>query len=100
MERTNLSKVVGASLLGLSIAILPANMPAHAQDSTGNNGGSTTTTTTGTAPATTTNDRADNHNGYWGLLGLLGLFGLIGRGNKGRTVAYRDPEEVGTRTGL
>ena len=114
MKSANLSKVVGASILGLSLAVLPAYLPASAQTTTGGNttgatNGTATGTTndtgtgvgagTGTSGYTATNNGGGDHGGYWGLLGLLGLFGLIGRGNKGQATAYRDPDEVSGRTG-
>lgn len=103
MKRSNLSKVVGASVLSLSMALVPITMPANAQSSGGTGGtgssGSTTTDTTNTRSGTADYNRNDNNFdwGWLGLLGLIGLAGLAGRKNQ-EPVRYRDPEEV-TRPG-
>ena len=101
MKLSNLSKVIGASVLGLSLAILPAHLPVSAQTSSGTTSGTGSAgTTTGVPAASDTSlngGRHDSSNGsYWGLLGLLGLFGLTGRGRDNSATTYRDPNEVGT----
>jgi len=102
MKSSKLSKVIGATALGLSLAILPAHLSASAQTSGGTTSGSSgaTGTTTGAPAASDTSlngGRRDNGNGsYWGLLGLLGLIGLAGRGRDNSATTYRDPNEVGT----
>ena len=80
----SLSKIIGVSIISMSVAVLPL-LPAAA-----------TTTTTPNTTTTTTVQEEDN-NTSWGWLGLLGLLGLAGlfRQPK-RTVAYRDPAETGT----
>ncbi len=102
MKRSNLSKVVGASVLSLSVALLPLSMPAHAQ-SGGGAGGSTGGSTSGSTSGSTTTGTTDstrNNDFDWGWLGLLGLIGLAGLTGRNRTepARYRDPDEV-TRPG-
>ncbi|WP_392482400.1 WGxxGxxG family protein [Nostoc sp. C110] len=92
MKRFNVSKILGSTVLALSLATLPTVMPASAQ---------TTAAPDGTATNTTTDRAATDRNyqdGDWGLLGLLGLFGLLGRKNRKAddNVAYRDPNVVGS----
>ena len=97
MKRSNLSKVVGASVLSLSMAVLPLTMPSNAQTGTTDTTADTTTDTTTTQPTTTTEGDRDFDWGWLGLLGLIGLAGLAGN-RKEETVRYREPDEVG-RTG-
>lgn len=100
MKRSNLSKIVGASILSLSLAALP-NLSASAQSST--TSPETNSTTTDSTTTTTNSDRAvngqrDDMDWDWlGLLGLLGLAGLAGRKREEPT-RYREPDEV-SRTG-
>jgi hypothetical protein len=72
MKISNLSKLVGAGVLAASIAVVPLNLPAAAQQ------GNTTGDATTTAPSQGV-DNADQDNGFdWGNLGWLGLLGLGG----------------------
>lgn len=89
--KPSLSKIIGASIVALSVAASPLSLPAAAQTTTSPN-------TTTTYPNTTTVETREDNNS-WGWLGLLGLIGLAGlfRQPK-RTVAYRDPAESGTTT--
>lgn len=91
----NVSKFIGASALALTLATIPALMPASAQ--TNINGATTTTTTDGTTVENRATD-GDRSDGDWGLMGLLGLFGLLGRksSKNNETVAYSDPNAMGT----
>lgn len=95
MKRSNLSKVVGASILSLSLAAAPLTLSASAQ------------TTRTTAPTTTTSPNVDTRQGTdytrgdtndfdWGWLGLLGLIGLAGLAGRKREepARYREPDEV------
>ncbi|MBD2340212.1 WGxxGxxG-CTERM domain-containing protein [Calothrix sp. FACHB-156] len=75
MQRFNLSKILGTTVIALSLATLPTVLPASAQTTTSPDG-TTTTDTTNTDRPLTDGNYAD---GDWGLLGLLGLFGLFGR---------------------
>ncbi|KAB8319399.1 hypothetical protein SD81_011020 [Tolypothrix campylonemoides VB511288] len=92
MKRFDVSKILGVSALALSLATLPAVLPASAQ---------TTTTPDGTVTTTNTDRSATDGNyqdGDWGLLGLLGLFGLFGRKSRkaNESVAYDNRDVVGT----
>ena len=89
---SHLKKALGASILGLSMTILPLSLPALAQNSNTDTGSNSAASDTRT---TTSNDRGFD----WGWLGLLGLFGLVGLRGKGRTEEtprYRDPNAVGS----
>ncbi|MHC5734258.1 WGxxGxxG family protein [Nostoc sp.] len=92
VKRFNVSKIIGSTVLALSLATLPTLLPASAQ---------TTATPDGTVTDTTTDRTATDGNyqdGDWGLLGLLGLFGLLGCKSRkdNDTVGYRDPNVVGS----
>ncbi|MEH2243792.1 WGxxGxxG family protein [Nostoc sp.] len=92
MKRFNLSKILGSSVLALSLATLPTVLPASAQ----------TTTTPDATVTNTTTDRTATDGNYrhrdWGLLGLLGLFGLFGRKSRrdNETVGYGDSNVAGS----
>lgn len=100
MKRSNLSKVVGATVLTLSLAILPSTLPASAQ--TGGTGSDTTNTapdTTGNNTQTQGTDSAatGDRDFDWGWLGLIGLAGLAGLARKREEpTRYRDPGTAGT----
>lgn len=85
--KSNLSKFFGASVLAVSLSVLPSALPAAAQTDAAP-GGTTTTAPTATAE----NDRDFD----WGWLGLLGLLGLAGLTKKPEA-RYSDPE-VANRT--
>lgn len=94
MKGSDLSKVVGAGVLTLSMAVLPLTTPASAQTNTDTN------TTTNTAPSQDVRTVESDRNfdwGWLGLLGLLGLAGLAGRKHEEPT-RYPDPDPV-SRTG-
>lgn len=89
MKLANLSKVIGASVLSLSLlGALPHS--ASAQTDT------TAPGTTQTTPNTTTTRVVEENDGFdWGWLGLLGLLGLAGLARKREEPArYREPDEV------
>ena len=95
MKCSNLSKVVGATILTLSLAILPTTVPASAQ---------TDPTTPGTTGDNTQIQGTDNaetgDDGFdWGWLGLIGLGGLAGLAKRGEATRYRDPDPA-NRSGL
>lgn len=75
MKRSNLSNLVGASLLALSLTTLPLSLPASAQ----NNAQSSPTVVNDNGPVLDstpfkeTKGVVDN----WGWLGVLGLLGLL-----------------------
>lgn len=96
MKRSDLSKVAGAGVIALSLAILPGVMPASAQ--------------TDTAPAGTNNDpnrtvvdttplqESEDDNNHWGALGLLGLIGLANLFRKDEPTRFRDPDPAASST--
>ena len=92
MKRFDVSKILGSTVLAVSLAILPTVLPASAQ---------TTTSPDGTTTDTTTTDRPLTDGNYadgdWGLLGLLGLFGLFGRKSRRYDdTAYSNRDVVGS----
>lgn len=92
MKNSKVANALGMGVLALSLAVLPAAIPASAQSSAPGVGGSTSGDT-----ATTTTYNNDDRNGYWGLLGLLGLFGLMGRkSGRDESTTYRDPSSTET----
>jgi hypothetical protein len=92
MKRSDVSKILGSTVLALSLAIAPTVLPASAQTNTSPDG--TTTDTTTTDRSLTDGNYAD---GDWGLLGLLGLFGLFGRkSRRDDNTVYSNPDVVGS----
>jgi MYXO-CTERM domain-containing protein len=92
MKPFNLSKIVGAGVLSLSMTILPLALPASAQTTT-------TPDTTGDNTQTEGTDNADtgDRDFDWGWLGLIGLAGLAGLARKREEpTRYRDPNVAGT----
>jgi MYXO-CTERM domain-containing protein len=82
MKKTKFSTLVAASLLALSVLLLPISTSTFAQ----------TTAPTPEASRVETNDTDDNA-GLWGLLGLVGLLGLAGLRRPDRARVYTDPRE-------
>ena len=76
MNRSYLSKVIGAGVLAAGLTVLPAVLPASAQSNTTPDNNNTTTTTT--TPRSDTYSTDSNRDFDWGWLGLLGLGGLLG----------------------
>ncbi|HEY9876366.1 MAG TPA: WGxxGxxG family protein [Candidatus Obscuribacterales bacterium] len=72
MKPSNLSKIAGASLLALSLSILPSAIPASAQTNSNDN-----STTVDTTPFQETKNDGDHNFGWLGLLGLIGLANLF-----------------------
>ncbi len=79
MKVSHLSKVLGASVLAASLAVVPLTVPAHAQ----NNGPDTSTQQNGDVnaqgPISQHTERDNDDLGWIGLLGLVGLAGLAGK---------------------
>jgi LPXTG-motif cell wall-anchored protein len=71
VQYSNLPKVLGASILSLSMVVLPLTLSASAQ------------VNTPSAEPEGVYENDDN-NSDWGWLGLLGLIGLAGLGGKKR----------------
>ena len=90
MKGFNLSKVVGAGVLSLSLVTLPLTLPAFAQ----------TDTASPNAMQGTENAEEGDRDFDWGWLGLIGLAGLAGLAKKREEpVRYRDPDPA-NRSGL
>lgn len=97
--KRNFTKAFSASILTLSMAILPLSLPAFAQNTGSGGAGDTGNNNAATSDTTTSNN--NNRDFDWGWLGLLGLFGLAGLRGKGGTEEasrYRDPNVVGSTT--
>jgi MYXO-CTERM domain-containing protein len=93
MKLSNLTKVLGASALVLSLTL-----PATAQTGGGTGTGGSGTSGSGTSGTGYTDTRNDSPDWGWvGLLGLAGLAGLTGR-RRNDDVRYRDPNETRTTT--
>lgn len=81
MKLSNLSKLVGASVIATSLAVVPLTLPVQAQDTVPD----TTTQQNGEVieepnPLPNHTERDDSNDlGWLGLLGLTGLAGLAGR---------------------
>jgi MYXO-CTERM domain-containing protein len=82
MQKTKFATFVAASLLALSLLLLPIPTSTLAQ----------TTAPTPEASRGETSDTDDNA-GLWGLLGLVGLLGLAGLRRPDRARVYTDPRE-------
>lgn len=80
----NLSKIVGASILSISLATVPLSLPASAQNNTQPN---TTEDTSKPTFDTTPFQETKNDNNNWGWLGLIGLIGLANLFRKPRQSA-------------
>jgi len=94
MKLSNLSKVIGASVIAASLAV-SVNLPASAQTNTNT---TDRTYNSGTRQDTySTNRDADFDWGWLGLLGLGGLAGLAGR-KRQEPAVYRDPNDVRSTT--
>ncbi|MBW4662701.1 MAG: WGxxGxxG-CTERM domain-containing protein [Chroococcus sp. CMT-3BRIN-NPC107] len=97
---SKLSKIAGASVIAVSLAVMPLSLPVSAQ-----NADPTAPTTTQTSPEsnaptidTTPFQETKNDNNNWGWLGLLGLIGLANLFRKPKTAAYSDPNTVSSTT--
>lgn len=102
MNRSYLSKVIGAGIVAAGLTLLPASLPASAQNSTTPNTNNNTSTTT-TSPRSDTYSTDYNRDFDWGWLGLLGLGGLLGllprkREEQVRYTAPTSDRDPGVRT--
>lgn len=99
MKTPRLSKLVGASILSLSLGILPLALPASAQ----NNAPGTTIDNNTNAPGERVAGETGDRDFDWGWLGLLGLLGLAGLkgGSKQKNSVNRTsaPNNVESRAG-
>ncbi len=91
MKVTHVSKVLSASVIAASLAILPLSLPASAQTDTQPN--TTTEDTTRPTIDTTPFQETSDGNNNWGWLGLLGLIGLANLFRKPKqTVQYTETD--------
>lgn len=79
MKRSDLSKIIGGSLMVVSLVILPSTLPSSAQSNTSPDTGRTNTTPRSDVYNTNRDRDRDADWGWLGLLGLTGLLGLIPR---------------------
>jgi LPXTG-motif cell wall-anchored protein len=95
MTSSNLSKLLGASAIAASLAVLPLNLPAQAQNTAPDTTSETSTQRNGDVQSADTNADDDFNLGWLGLLGLAGLAGLAGKKHR-ETVHHinRDPDVV------
>lgn len=101
MKNSKLSKVVGASVVAASLAVMPLSLPASAQTDTAPGAPTTQISPESNAPTidTTPFQETRNDNNNWGWLGLLGLIGLANLFRKPKqTVAYSDPDPANRST--
>ncbi|UNU27308.1 WGxxGxxG family protein [Microcoleus vaginatus] len=85
-----LSKNTAATLIALSLAVLPSAMPASAQTQSApaqNN----TDSSNGVVLDRTPLQESKEDNNHWGALGLLGVLGLANLFRKDEPKRYRDP---------
>ncbi|MEG4068708.1 WGxxGxxG family protein [Microcoleus sp. Pol11C2] len=86
---SDISKTAAATLIALSLAVLPSAMPASAQTEsapTQNNSDSN-----GVVLDRTPLQESKEDNNHWGALGLLGILGLANLFRKDEPKRYRDP---------
>jgi len=96
MQRSTLSKFVGAGFVALGLTLAPLSLSASAQGTTTNDPATTldqNTTPPGERVATEQGDR-DFDWGWLGLLGLIGLAGLKGGKKHDDSAGYRDSSSV------
>lgn len=100
MKISNVSKLIGASVIAASVAVVPFNLSASAQTDTAPDTTTTAPDTTNTAPSADVANTNYDNDFDWGWLGLLGLAGLAGLAGRKRNteVRYRDVDEVGSTT--
>ena len=89
VKPSDLSKNAAATLIALSLAVLPSAMPASAQTQSApaqNNNNSN-----GVVLDRTPLQESKEDNNHWGALGLLGILGLANLFRKDEPKRYRDP---------
>jgi hypothetical protein len=85
MKSTNFGKVIGAGVLALGLAVMPATLPASA------------TTSDNPTLDTTPFQESENDFNNLGWLGLIGLLGLANLFRKPKTAErYNDPSSTRT----
>ena len=89
MKRAKVLTYARASVLALSLFVLPSTIPLSAQ----------TTTIPTPRVETRVETRVErDYTGLWGLLGLLGLAGLAGRRRPDAVKVYDNPKQSSTGT--
>lgn len=89
VKPSDISKNAAATLIALSLAVLPSAMPASAQTNSApaqNNNNSN-----GVVLDRTPLQESKEDNNHWGALGLLGILGLANLFRKDEPKRYRDP---------
>ncbi|MEG3930930.1 MULTISPECIES: WGxxGxxG family protein [unclassified Microcoleus] len=89
VKPSDLSKNAAATLIALSLAVLPSAMPASAQ--TESAPAQNNTESNGVVLDTTPLQESKEDNNHWGALGLLGILGLANLFRKDEPKRYRDP---------
>ena len=74
------SKLFGASVIAVSLAVVPLTVPAQAQNNAPDTSTQRDTNVDARGPITDNTNRDDNNDlGWFGLIGLAGLAGLAGK---------------------
>lgn len=89
IKLSDISKNAAATLIALSLAVLPSAMPASAQ--TESAPAQNNTDSNGVVLDRTPFQESKNDNNHWGALGLLGILGLANLFRKDEPKRYRDP---------
>ena len=89
VKPSNISKTTAATLIALSLAVLPSALPAEAQ--TNSDPAQNNTDSNGAVVDRTPFQESKNDNNHWGALGLLGILGLANLFRKDEPKRYRDP---------
>jgi hypothetical protein len=89
IKPSNISKTTVATLIALSLAVLPSAMPAEAQ--TNSEPAQNNTDSNGVVLDRTPLQESKADNQHWGALGLLGILGLANLFRKDEPKRYRDP---------
>ncbi|MEG4859962.1 WGxxGxxG family protein [Microcoleus sp. K1-B6] len=89
VKPSDISKNTVATVIALSLAVLPSAMPASAQ--TESAPAQNNTDSNGVVLDRTPFQESKNDNNHWGALGLLGILGLANLFRKDEPKRYRDP---------
>ena len=89
VKPSDISKNTAATLIALSLAVLPSAMPASAQ--TESAPAQNNTESNGVVLDRTPFQESKEDNNHWGALGLLGILGLANLFRKDEPKRYRDP---------
>lgn len=89
VKHSDISKNTAATLIALSLAVLPSAMPASAQ--TNSAPAQNNTDSNGVVLDRTPFQESKKDNNHWGALGLLGILGLANLFRKDEPKRYREP---------